>query len=513
MKKPSATYLQRNLALLELAQSKATDARIFWRTTELESWGLVSPTWRVVSEKIWFRFHFQGNLLDRPVASVKSTPLGINLFLLNATNPIPDKFEVRWHEQAADSPSDPQRLWGVIHSWLDREYPGCRILRCAKNTDRMRTLSNLFLRAVFRHRGKEYLLIAADESGGDDISLSVGQALLWLEVASSKMRLGQIPSIHILVPSSFSAIVHHRCQHVDPSQVRIEVWAYDAAQSDHSDVTRATAPPELKENIDYHWPVLGPFRWSSNLEKVLGLAPDLICRYPRFYEYDSLRLRGLEFAQVLGIERDRIYFGVGSSRTELTPDNFDVLRALIQEILFYRRPDSPDMQHPYYRLQAERWLESLVLEDIPRLFPEMAPEAVYSQIPVYLGRNPGRIDILGANVQGDLVIMELKVAADSDLPVQALDYWGRVIAHNRNGDFIRRGYFSEICLNRRPPLVYLVAPVFSFHDSTELLLSYLDPNLEIHKIAINENWRSGVKILNRMHYNRYAQKSNIKTRK
>ena len=200
----------------------------------------------------------------------------------------------------------------------------------------------------------------------------------------------------------------------------------------------------------------------------------------------------------LGSERDRICFGVGSSRTELTPDNFDALKALILEILYYRRADSPDTQHPYYRLQAERWLEALILEDIPRLFPEMAPESVYSQIPVYLGRNPGRIDILGANHQGRLVVMELKVAADPDLPVQALDYWGRVVEHNRNGDFERRGYFSEVRLNRSHPLIYLIAPVFSFHDTTELLLGYLDPDMEITKISINEDWRCGVKIVRRM---------------
>jgi hypothetical protein len=507
LKRPSATYLKRNLALLELARSNAKDARVFWRTMELESWESACPSWRVIGEKMWFRFYFQGKLIELPVASVKATPLGINLFLLNATNPIPDKFEVRWHEPAADFRPDPQRLWSVIHFWLSKEYAGYRIIRCAKRADRMRTLSGLFLRAAFWHRGKEHLLIAADESAGDDISLVVGQALLWLEVLNPKPHLGQIPKIHILVPSNFSAIVHHRCRHIDTSQVLIEVWSYKSLGPDNLRVMRAAAPPEPKENIDYRWPVLGPFRWSSNLEKVLSLAPDLIRRYPRFYEYDSLRLQGLEFAQVLGTDRDCIHFGVGSTRTELTPDNFNVLKELIQEILFYRRPDSPDIQHSYYRLQAERWLEALILEDIPRLFPEMAPEAVYSQIPVYLGRNPGRIDVLGANCQGNLVIMELKVVADSDLPVQVLDYWARVIQHNRNGDFTRRGYFSEICLNRCAPLVYLVAPVFSFHDSTELLLRYLDPNLEIHKIAINENWRYGVKILSRMHYDRNALKS------
>ena len=93
--------------------------------------------------------------------------------------------------------------------------------------------------------------------------------------------------------------------------------------------------------------------------------------------------------------------------------------------------------------------------------------------------------------------MELKVTQDPELPLQALDYWGRVIQHNLNGDFERRGYFSGITLDRRPPRIYLVAPVFSFHDTTEMLLSYLREGIEVWKIALNEDWRSGVKIQNR----------------
>jgi hypothetical protein len=94
--------------------------------------------------------------------------------------------------------------------------------------------------------------------------------------------------------------------------------------------------------------------------------------------------------------------------------------------------------------------------------------------------------------------MELKVTEDPNLPLQALDYWGRVIVHNQRGDFERRGYFSGITLDRRPPRIYLVSPVFSFHDSTEKLLSYLSPAIEVWKVSVNEDWRSGVKILRRV---------------
>jgi hypothetical protein len=200
----------------------------------------------------------------------------------------------------------------------------------------------------------------------------------------------------------------------------------------------------------------------------------------------------------MGRNRDCISFGVGPGRCELTGSNYDRLRGLVEEIVHYRKPDTPDPQHPYYRLQPERWLESLILENVQRIFPELIPESVYSQIPVYVGDDSGRIDILGANRQGTLVVMELKVTPDPDLPLQALDYWGRVIQHNNNGDFDRRGYFSEMNLNRQQPQIYLVAPVFSFHDSTEVLLRFLKPDLEVCRISVNEDWRRGLKLIRRI---------------
>jgi hypothetical protein len=388
----------------------------------------------------------------------------------------------------------------TVHFWLRHRFPAYQIVRISRRSDLARTLSGLFFRVHFRHGGKECLLVAADENAGDESHLAIGQALLWLSALTQKRSLKSVPTIYALVPSETSASLVHRCQYLNGSRVRAEVWEYQEDNAGHLEIRRVSDPPAPVENRDYRWPVLGPFRWSSRLERVLNLAPDLIRRYPRFQNYDSLRLLGLEFAQATGSDRDRICFGVGALRTELNDGNFDSLRSLIEEILYYRRPDSPDPQHPYYRLQGERWLEALILEDAPRLFPEIARESVYSQIPVYLGKDLGRIDILSVDRQGTLIVMELKVAADSDFPLQALDYWGRVIQHNRNGDFERRGYFSEARLNRRRPKIYLISPVFSFHDSTEYLLRYLKSDLEVCKIAINDDWRCGVKIMRRIHY-------------
>ena len=280
------------------------------------------------------------------------------------------------------------------------------------------------------------------------------------------------------------------------SRVPVEVWEFGGSGESWR-AHRAARPPKPVEGRDYRWPLIGECRSSPCLERVLSLAPELIRRYPCFNDYDSLRLYGLEFARALGPDRGHIEYGVSPERIELTEEGFPDLYALVHEITYYRRADSPDPRHLYYRLQAERWLESLMLENVSELFPELMPEAVYSQIPVYLGQIAGRVDILGADRAGTLVVMELKVSPDPNLPVQCLDYWGRVIAHNKNGDFERRGYFPGIRLSRRRPKIYLVSPVFSFHDSTERLMSYLDPGLETWKIGINEDWRCGVKIMRR----------------
>jgi hypothetical protein len=488
--------LQRTLALMEIAKDKAEMAHIRWRSQDLGCWQSVDPRWKHTGSKIYFRF--QGERENFTVLSAMPKPWGLRILLSGAQNPVPAPFDVCWQSFAVPPRMDSAALWSLIQSWLRGKFAGHQIVHRSRRADLARTLSSLFLRIHFRHRGKDWLLVAADDSGSAPLIL--GQALRWLSCLNSAKRLNTPPGIHLLVPVGASAIVWHRCRYLDGRKVRTEVWEYRDAAGEAPDIRKAPAPPQAEENKDFRWPVLGPFRWSPLLEKVLNLAPSLIRRYPRFQDYDSLRLWGLEFAQVMGPQRDRIFFGVGDQREELTDGNFEELSSLVRSIIYFRRADSPDMRHPYYRLQAERWLEAMILEDMPRLFPEIASESVYSQIPVYLGANPGRVDILSADRQGTLIVLELKVDADPDLPLQALDYWGRVIGHNENGDFERRGYFSEMRLNRNRPRIYLVSPVFSFHDSTESMLGYLDPALEVWKVSINEDWRCGVRVVRRIRY-------------
>jgi hypothetical protein len=490
------TYLRRQVLQLARITREKGSARVVWRSEELGTWDEIGAQWHGFRRRIKLCFSARGGRVLRVIKSLELTSQGVRLLLSDHRRRVVETLDIIW-KQPKQLLEPPGELFDLARSWLRQHAPGAAILHCSRSCDRALSLSRLFLRVHARFRQRDCLLLASPVTHDtDQIPEMLGQALIWAQTLRRRGRLNGVPKVVLLAPWEESAVLHHRACCLDRAQASVELWECQPFGQEWK-LRRAPPPPAPMEHIDYRWPVLGPFRWSQTLADVLELAPGDIRRHPRFQEFDSLRLRGLEFARAEGTARDRVTFGIGPRRTELTAHNFDQLRELVESILYYRRPDSPDIHHRYYRLQAERWLESLLLDDVARLFPELAPGSVYSQIPVYLGSEQGRVDILGADLDGTLVVMELKVTEDPGLPLQALDYWGRVIQHNQSGDFRRRGYFSEVRLNRRQPRIYLVSPVFSFHDTTESVLYFVRPEIEVWKIALNSDWRCGVKILGR----------------
>ncbi len=481
---------------MDWAERECGSAPAIWRSNELGAWNEVRISLRIRGQHQILRFQAQQGPIERRISSVKPTREGLRI-VLEGESGCPHEALDLVCRKSGPANSQPSDLFPICHSWLRQRIQGARVERAQHRPDLAHSLSGAFLRILARHSRGDYLLLsAAADQDEEKIPSILTQALIWLHLLRKSGSLHGNSSIVLIVPAGRSAVLNHRARCLDPASVSVEVWEY-LTDSVGLKFRPAPLPQVPEEHRDFRWPVLGPFRWSRAFAEVMELAPDEIRRYPRYKDYDSVRLRGLEFARVEGGDRSRVTFGVGSVRTELTTDNFDGLRRLVEEILYYRRADTPDERHPFFRLQSERWLESMILEDVARLFPELAPGAIYSQIPVYLGNAQGRVDILGVDNEGTLVVMELKVAEDPELPMQSLDYWGRVLWHNVLGDFQKRGYFSEARLNREWPRIYLVSPVFSFHDTTERILSFIDSRIDIWKIGINTDWRCGVRVLNR----------------
>jgi hypothetical protein len=151
--------------------------------------------------------------------------------------------------------------------------------------------------------------------------------------------------------------------------------------------------------------------------------------------------------------------------------------------------------HLLHRSAPERWLETLVLEDPTKLDAQLDAHYLYSQVPAVSAGDRGVLDLLGVTRRGRLVVIELKASEDIQLPIQAVDYWLRVRRHQGEGNFERYGYFPGVQLDPKPPLVWLAAPGLRFHSATDTLLKYLSPEIQITRIGLIENWRSGLKVI------------------
>jgi hypothetical protein len=79
--------------------------------------------------------------------------------------------------------------------------------------------------------------------------------------------------------------------------------------------------------------------------------------------------------------------------------------------------------------------------------------------------------------------------------LQAADYWERIRRLQVLGDIERYGYFPRMQLQSASPLVYLVAPALRFHPTTDVILRYLSPDIEIIRVLLPENWRRGLRVV------------------
>jgi hypothetical protein len=153
--------------------------------------------------------------------------------------------------------------------------------------------------------------------------------------------------------------------------------------------------------------------------------------------------------------------------------------------------------HVFYRHKPERWLASVVARNPDRVDPALDPRFAYEQVPALRRGSRERADLLAVTKYGRLAVLELKVVEDRALPLQGLDYWARVRWHHARGDIARRGYFPGVDLDPRPPLLYLVAPLFRFHPSVRVVTKQFLAEVETIVVGLGSDWRKGPRALAR----------------
>jgi hypothetical protein len=388
-----------------------------------------------------------------------------------------------------------------LAAMIEANLPGIRVEKAVTARNDRRHLSGVHARLVIRDRAKRLAGIGVSESElQPTVDAALAAGLTWLD--ELRRRSGSVDGLMIFAPrcdtiairlTGISAATKVSLFRIDETKGTVEsVSPFD--QGDLNDSFRKAARRA-------HWPRPGmlPPDCAMLVESVRRLAPDQIEAHHRG-PWVSLSIRGLEVARVW-INRRRVEFGIGEARLKLDHRNEQELDRLIQETISRRRPESELRNEMMFRFQPERWLESIISRDVTALDSTLDPRFVYSQVPTYRGEQRTFIDLLAVTREGRLVVMELKVSEETEFPFQALDYWLRVEWHRSRGDFHRRGYFEGLSLIDAPPLLYLVAPVFRFHETTRLIAASIHERVPVYRIGINEDWRRGVKVLLRERLN------------
>lgn len=381
-----------------------------------------------------------------------------------------------------------------IADLIEANLRGIKVESAVTSRDDYRHFTGVHTRLVLKHRNQIIAGIAVgSHEFQSDIDSALGAGIVWLD-ALQKNR--SIRRLMIFAPRKKTATLATRLTAVRLGGADISLYEVDEKENEIAPV----APFDQGDLEDRFrrrrvlWPCQKMDETAKSLlDSITRLAPDQI-ETRQSGNFIALSIQGLEFARI-NLRNPVVEFGPPDHKQRLDDSNRDEFEQLIEDVINKRTVDSPDRRDPVFRAQSERWLESIIRQDITVIDPTLDSRFVYCQVPAYRGEHRSYIDLLTATRAGRLVVIELKVSEDMELPFQGLDYWLRVEWHRLRGDFQRRGYFKGINLTDDPPLLYLVAPLFRFHAVTKLIAGSVESRVPLYRIGINDDWRSGVRVL------------------
>ncbi len=384
-------------------------------------------------------------------------------------------------------------------------FPRLSLSSLTTQKDLGHSLSECYCRGLGTIGGRGWALLGVNP--GEDratVDASLSYALIWHALLQGQGRSAPVCGVKLFVGTRHAGTLATRAAALKQDGACLELWTYD---EDIHEIERVDLMD--RGNVDTKLSRVDRVPLPFDQVPLEYLPPPIRDRLNRFglvhrpaSRFFSIRHHGLEFARLAEDQTHKVTFGVGPMETKYDKESETGLVRLIEEVLEFRRADSPDPKHPFYRLQSERWLESLVLADIQTISNDFERSFVYPQVPAFSGSDRSVIDVLTLTRQGRLAVIELKVSEDIQLPLQALDYWIRVQWHRRCGDFVEMGYFPGVEVQDAFPLVFLVSPAFRFHSTTEQIMRFFPPQVQVVKVGINEEWRRQIQVLYRRKWER-----------
>ncbi|MEK7409624.1 MAG: hypothetical protein AAB225_31540 [Acidobacteriota bacterium] len=370
---------------------------------------------------------------------------------------------------------------------LHRQFPEWKIAELSSEPNLEESLSPAYPRALLKQGASGWAALASSpDPGAAAGALSFG--LIWLDYLRRRERRLTVEGLAIFLPDGQERGTCLRLPFLDPAVARFVVYVYSPEGYEEA------VDPRDYWNLDTHLENLNaprperPLHLDAWVERLARLPA--VEKVPRNDGSVSLRVRGLEFARAT---RSQLLFGL-EKRTAAGERNLAEIERLAAGMARLRAAEPADRDNPIYRLQPERWIEGRVRASIERIDATLLPSPVYSQVPVLAGGERGIMDLVAVDGAGRLAVLELKVGEDIHLPLQALDYWMRVKWHLERGEFTERGYFPGIALRPDSPRLLLIAPALEFHPTTEVILRYFSPGVDIERIGLGVEWRKEIEV-------------------
>lgn len=342
------------------------------------------------------------------------------------------------------------------------------------------------------------------ESHPATVDAFLSAALLWYRRTVDRIKPPYVQQLWLIVSPDLLKPLLYRVALLRESLKRtIRVFTVD---DELSLLTEATSPDknDLWQKKLARFPHVAAATLSEHAAAIVAEAPDAIdVVHARHGE--TLRYFGLPFARVRSLlGRVKVWFGLNRSHRKLLDHSTrNDWHNLLCDLREHRSASAFDHRHAFYRAAPEAWLESLLRRDITKLDPGLIIAPLHAQFRTARGAKLGirPIDLLALRQDGRLVVIELKVFEDREHVLQGADYWRRVEAHRRRGHISKAKLFGNRVISDKSPLVYLVAPTLRVHPSFQTLASCISSDIEIYRFDINEDWRSGVRVMRRIRVN------------
>ncbi len=378
---------------------------------------------------------------------------------------------------------------------IKKQFPRVKLVRIGLNKENGR-----LARIIFEDLSKKQTAVISDVSAGLSSEILLGAAIMRLVrlgnrkknpvetlwILAEKTGAKKLQKLHALLRSNWQTrIFIKEISSEDAVKAQSEESIKDLPQIEISSLWRGKAR-EIKPADEA--------QSSATARKIIEFAPaEIDAVFSKNGE--TLRFNGLPFARLRRVlEAEKVWFGIERTRLLLAENNFGEFTDLIEALQKFRRHDSPNKRHEFYKNAPEAWLEARLRRNIKLLDANLVLAPLYHQFRA--GRE--RVDLLALRADGRLVIIELKTAPDREMAFQAADYWRKIEFLRRRGALNKSRLFGDLEIAEKPAICYLVAPTLAFHREFDFLAGAISPEIEMHRFNLAENWRENLKVLERI---------------